>query len=238
MLEWANVFSSRTAAAVGMFRLGSFGVFRHLMAAVIALLLAVLGTAFAVPSYVPVHVTRNQDGTVAVSFQKIDMALRAADPSAFPMFNDLALYARDPGSRVMPIEELEVYLDDTLDACGEGMFHDVVDDGNASCAVNDTSLPSYAYPVPAGFVFHEARVGSTLAANSKWGFGSQFQPAVAKCSNRCPSRLSALQCCLASTAALCTVNRVRLLNYFKHALHVPRTHCTRAVAAHNVMAAC
>jgi hypothetical protein len=142
------------------------------MAAAIALLFVVLGAVCAAPSYIPVHVTRNQEGTIAVSFQKIDMALRAADPSAFPMFNDLALYARDPGSRVMEIEELEAYLDGTLDVCGEGMFHDVVDDGNASCAVNGTSLPSYAYPVPAGFVFHEARVGSTLAANSKWGFRS------------------------------------------------------------------
>ncbi len=122
-----------------------------------AALVVVLGTcllapALARPVYVPVSAAFNGD-VLMFQLQKVDMLLRSEDPNLYPMFQDLP---KTGALKAVTVEELEEHLDATDATRGAGLF-----ESDSS----QVSLP-YANPVPKGFIFHEARVGSTLGANS------------------------------------------------------------------------
>lgn len=123
-------------------------------AMLVRLLLAVAAVAAAAPAWVPVGVMREADGSKVVVFQRVDMSLRTMDPTRFPMFADLLKLASGDRKSVTA-HELAAHLDSTSSDAGPGLF-----------ASAGAEVGSYARPDPAGFVFHEARVGSTLAANS------------------------------------------------------------------------
>lgn len=115
----------------------------------------VLGMAAAAPAWIPVHVVRGNDDVLRVTFSPVDMALRSLEPARYPMFNDLLTATRTPGQRTLTIAEIERELTEKSADSGPGWFE------------NGAQTPhTYARPHPAGFIFHEARVGSTLAANS------------------------------------------------------------------------
>jgi hypothetical protein len=85
----------------------------------------------------------------------LSTAACADDPSKYPMFYDLQMASEK--TRV-PLSALQEYLDGTSDEFGDGLM-----EPQPAAATPDNS---YSAADPAGFVFHESRVGSTLVANS------------------------------------------------------------------------
>jgi hypothetical protein len=114
-----------------------------------------IGLATGAPAWVPTRVVRGSDDVLRVTFVPVDMALRSVEPARYPMFNDLLTATHVPGQQTLTISEMEDEMNGKSPDSGPGWF------ANAGEATQ-----SYARPVPSGFVFHEARVGSTLAANS------------------------------------------------------------------------
>lgn len=118
-------------------------------------LLAVL-TLCGAATLIPTRVSRGTSGTIFVTLRGADMQLRAADPSRYPFFSDVLLATEGSRALTVTLEELTNHLDSTSGERGRGLFPE---------GSRGRPMP-YASPQPAGFVFHEARVGSTLAANS------------------------------------------------------------------------
>lgn len=118
---------------------------------------ALCGVALAAPAWTPIDVTLIDGNQLRVSLKRVDMSLRAADPSRYPMFNDLVMAGQASGVRSVTMTELEQHLNGTGSERGQGLY-----------GAADGPSGQYASEVPAGFVFHEARVGSTLAANSAY----------------------------------------------------------------------
>ena len=123
-------------------------------AVALAVLACVFVRAVAVETYVPVGFSL-PGGVPTFTLRKVDMLLRSGDPNRYPMFTDLP---QTGDVQDITAAALEAHLDATTDAGGFGLTE--VNDG--------TSIDNFQYssPVPAGFIFHEARVGSTAAANS------------------------------------------------------------------------
>jgi hypothetical protein len=85
-----------------------------------------------------------------VAFQRVNISLHAVNPTLYPQFKHLPKLS---GHKSMSFEQLAAYLDATSDSYGTGLF-------------NSSEYGQYASSVPAGMIFHEGRVGSTLVANS------------------------------------------------------------------------
>jgi hypothetical protein len=127
------------------------------MRGVFLLLLAALASrsCTALDSLVPVGFQLGGDGGATFMLVKMDMLVRNSDPNLYPMFNDLPHVGPQ---RSVSAAELEAHLDATSAASGFGLLDEP--DGT------DTREFPYSNPTPQGFIFHEARVGSTLGANS------------------------------------------------------------------------
>lgn len=130
----------------------------------LCLLFALPLTVFGRVTFVPTDVMKRQDQSIGVVFTRMDMLARSADPSLYPMFGDLVAATSTRETKTVSMDELEAYLSSTSAESGRGMFEE------------DESQPvgSYASLTPAGFVFHEARVGSTLVANSMLIYSSPY----------------------------------------------------------------
>lgn len=117
--------------------------------------LALLYLCGAAPTLVPIAVTRSPSGALAVTLQAVDMALRSQDPARYPMFHDLmSASGGSARARMVSMTELKSHLDSSSGTRGRGLW-------------GEGEEGDYPPAIPSGFVFHEARVGSTLAANSK-----------------------------------------------------------------------
>lgn len=127
---------------------------------VLALLVALLAALLAAPAaaelaFVPVSFFP-QGGTFKVAFKQVDMALHAEQPATYPMFRDVvAASGRSTKTRVMDVDALHSMLQSTNPAKGPGLF--AADDVDEDAEYPDAT--------PAGFILHESRCGSTLAAN-------------------------------------------------------------------------
>jgi hypothetical protein len=127
------------------------------MRLVCAAALALCGLAACVDAgatFVPVSFAL-RNGKAFVGLERVDVLKRNAEPTLFPMFRDLiSTTGRQPME--VPFEQLRSHLDSTDGTAGQGLFP------------GGDSVPSASYSdaTPAGFVFHESRVGSTLVANS------------------------------------------------------------------------
>lgn len=163
-------------------------------------MLAVLCLAAAAPVYIPTDATRGLDGEVRISFAKVDMALRASDPQRYPMFSDLLRAAPAGGRRTVTMAELQAELNKTTPESGPGLFVD--------SAKSDT-FGRYAPPLPLGFIFHEARVGSTLAANS-----TSYMAAVCKHFRAC------VECCRCVCSAIRRERSDRVFRVSRHSTAV------------------
>lgn len=119
--------------------------------------LALLHACAAVP-LLPFSVEVSGSGSLVVILREADMQSRAHDPGKLPMFADVLRASARSATReplTMTFAELEQHLQRTSSVDGAGLF-----------PLEGSEIGTYAPPVPAGFIFHEARVGSTLAANS------------------------------------------------------------------------
>ena len=121
-------------------------------------LTAVLSCAAALQSLVPIGFELTGDGGATYILQNVDVLVRNSDPNRYPMFTDLP---KSGPTRRVSYTELKAHLDSTSAEGGFGLME--VNDGTS------TQNFKYANPTPSGFIFHEARVGSTLGANSKCG---------------------------------------------------------------------
>ncbi len=121
------------------------------------LVLAVLYACAAAP-LLPVSVEISGSGSVVVILREADVQSRAHDPGKLPMFADVLRASARSATReplTMTFAELEQHLEQTSSVDGAGLF-----------PLEGSAIGTYAPANPAGFIFHEARVGSTLAANS------------------------------------------------------------------------
>ena len=134
--------------------------------ALLVLFAAAVGPSEAVPTYIPTRIIRRNgsdpNADVIVVFQPVDMELHAIEPSRFPMFAALLRFSPKNASMTRTWKQLKHYLDTTSEEEGRGLFAE-------STNFSSPTVGTYAAPVPAGFIYHEARVGSTLAANSTRG---------------------------------------------------------------------
>ncbi|RYF00037.1 MAG: hypothetical protein EOO41_00105 [Methanobacteriota archaeon] len=122
-------------------------------------LAASLAALAAHPAAVPVHIDIRQDADLrdaTVTMCTLPWAAHAAQPHLYPMNRDLVTAARCFGAH-----SSDAAFTVTFAALEEEFF-------SRSCPVN--GVYTDAYPgttgcVPTGMIFHEARCGSTLAAN-------------------------------------------------------------------------
>jgi hypothetical protein len=106
--------------------------------------------------FLPTKVYTGDDGRLMVSLSDVNMSLPATNPAQYPFFRDVIGASRFAASKLIAFDELQELLDNSDSSSGPGLLK----------PADDSCTGRYPPAVPSGLIFHEGRVGSTLAANS------------------------------------------------------------------------
>lgn len=113
----------------------------------------ILAAPVACAVFIPTKVYIGSEGQLMVSLLDVNMSLPATNPAQFPFLRDVIGASRFAASKLITFSELESILDTSDSRAGPGLFE-------------SGENGRYPPPTPSGLIFHEGRVGSTLAANS------------------------------------------------------------------------